>query len=282
MPSGGWIRPSAVAGMFYPSSPAALRSEVERLLGSSGSSPAYGVPVGVIAPHAGYVYSGQTAAAAYRMLQGGKFSSVVVIAPSHRERFRGVSVFPGDAYESPLGIVPIDTELRDRLLKPNGPIRKREEGHRDEHAVEVQLPFLQSVLGEFMFVPLVMGSQDAETCFALGELIASVVNNTETLVVASTDLSHYLPAAEAERLDRVAREDIERFDPRNLMEDLENRVTEACGGGPTVSAMVALKKLGATSMRIVNHCTSGDMSGDRNSVVGYCSAVAFKGKTGRA
>jgi AmmeMemoRadiSam system protein B len=269
------MRPCGVCGTFYPEDPVELRAAVEAMLGTEKAVAPSGTPRGVIAPHAGYMYSGPTAGAAYALLAGRTYETVVVVAPSHREAFADVSVFPGAGYETPLGPVPIDGEMRELLIAGDSVVGASPRGHRAEHAIEVQLPFLQVVLGAFSLVPLVIGTPARDTCRALGELLGRACRGRQVLLVASTDLSHYFPAEEAEVLDSVALDDIGRFDPDRLMDDLEGGRTEACGGGPAFAVMKGLLLLGATRMQVVRHCTSGDVTGDRRSVVGYCSAVAW-------
>ncbi|MGA9120218.1 MAG: AmmeMemoRadiSam system protein B [Bacteroidota bacterium] len=269
------VRYPAVAGMFYPAEPAVLRQMVSGMLGTAPLS--FGdKPAGLIVPHAGYMYSGPTAGAAYGVLRSHHYDVVVIVAPSHREAFRGVSVYSGGAYETPLGQIAVAGPLRSKLLEASPVVRESESGHREEHALEVQLPFLQVVIGEFHLLPLVMGDQTRETCLALGEALADIARGLNVLLVASTDLSHYYPAETAEQIDRVSIDDIRSFDPGRLMDDLECQRAEACGGGPAVAVMTALRALGAVRMEISAHATSGDVTGDRRSVVGYCSAVAWK------
>jgi AmmeMemoRadiSam system protein B len=268
-------RRPAVAGMFYPADPLALEREVmgyfERMPGK-----ALGGPVrGVVAPHAGYMYSGQTAAAGYSHVQGKKFETVVIVAPSHRDYFEGASVYSGDAYQTPLGVVPIDTDLRVTLLKCSDRIVAGEAGHRSEHAIEVQLPFLQAALGSFKLLPVVMGDQHRNLCFALASSLARMAEGKEVLFVASTDLSHYHAAKIADVIDSVTIARVRAFDCEGLMDDLESGAAEACGGGPTVAVMAALHELGVKHMEVVHHCNSGDVAGDRQNVVGYLSAVAW-------
>jgi AmmeMemoRadiSam system protein B len=267
------IRPCAVCGSFYAGDAAVLRNEVDELLASAESTPLAGIR-GIVAPHAGYMYSGKTAALVYGALAGSSYESVVIVSPSHRDRFRGVSVYDGDGYATPLGVVPVDSALRDLLIRPPSPVVLSPLGHRGEHAVEVHLPFLQRVLGDFSFVPLVMGDQDPGTCFALGEALARALAGKKALLVASTDLSHFLSRQQAQGLDSVVIEDVGRFDAKQLMEDLEKGTAEACGGGPTVAVMTALKILGAREMHVAQYATSGDVNGDDTRVVGYMSAIA--------
>lgn len=270
------IRHPAVAGKFYPAEPDRLRTMIESLLDEASPVKVRGEIRGIIAPHAGYMYSGLTAAHAYRLLRGKKYDVVVVVSPSHFEYFHGVSVYPGDAYETPLGRISVDAQLREVLMRTSDVILASEAGHRAEHALEVQLPFLQQVLSgrAYTLLPLVVGDQKREICFGLGDALAEVLKDLNVLVVASTDLSHYYPATVAERLDVVMERDVAAFDYERLMSDLEAHRTEACGGGPTVAVMAALKGLGVSSMTVTHRSTSGDTTGDYSSVVGYLSAVA--------
>jgi AmmeMemoRadiSam system protein B len=269
------IRRPAVSGMFYPENPEALRRQVQQLFDRAPRRSVAGHILGIVSPHAGYLYSGLTAAAAYGLVAGTKVETVVVVSPSHREYFAGVSVYPGDGYETPLGSVPVDQDLREELVKVCPLVRSNKVGHGEEHAIEVQLPFLQQTLGEFKLLPLVMGDQSRATCMTLGKRLGAVVRGKNAVLVASTDLSHYHSSRVAEAMDSVMIEDVKRFDEDQLMTDLESGTTEACGGGPTVAVMAALKVLGASHMEVVHHCNSGDITGDTRSVVGYLSAVAW-------
>ncbi|HTO94358.1 MAG TPA: AmmeMemoRadiSam system protein B [Bacteroidota bacterium] len=265
------VRPAAVAGMFYPGDAAELTGTLRALL--AGETARSGVR-GVIAPHAGYAYSGATAARAYGLIAGTRYETVVVIAPSHREYFEGVSVYPGRAYGTPLGPVPVDEALRERLVASTPIVRAAIAGHGAEHAVEVHLPFLQHLLGEFQLLPLVIGHQTSDVCFGLAGALGALLEGRSALIVASTDLSHFHRDAEAREMDSVVVADVRAFDPRALMAHLEDGTAEACGGGPAVAALSALKDLGAERVDVVGYATSGEITGDRRSVVGYMSAVA--------
>ena len=268
------IRAAAVAGTFYPGDPAELAGTIAGMIPAEREGVSAGVR-GIIAPHAGYLYSGPTAARAYGRLERGAYDTVVIVAPSHREYFEGVSVYDGGAYRTPLGTVPVEGELRDRLISAAPFVRALAEGHGAEHSVEVHLPFLQTVLGTFSLLPLVIGHQTPETCFALGEALGGVLRQRRALVVASTDLSHFHSDSEAREIDAVTIGDVRGFDPRSLMSHLTEGAAEACGGGPVVSVMTALKRLGATRVEVMEYTTSGDVTGDLRSVVGYLSAVAI-------
>lgn len=269
-------RPCAVCGQFYPADPEELEGTVRDLIESACPAPVTQRIMGIIAPHAGYMYSGLTAAHAYALLFGRKYSCVVIVSPSHREYFSGISIFPGSAYRTPLGSVEVNSDIRERLLRSSDVFFQSDAGHTEEHAVEVHLPFLQVVLGEFTFVPIVMGDQRRENCFALGEALGSLLKGEQILLVSSTDLSHYHPSTVANQLDAVAIDDVRAFDYEALMRDIELEHTEACGGGPTVAVMLALSRLGANTMTVLHHCNSGDITGDNTHVVGYLSAVAYE------
>jgi hypothetical protein len=260
--------------MFYPGDPGEL---ARTIAGMIPAREAEAIPAvrGIIAPHAGYLYSGPTAGRAYGRLDPGSYDAVVIVAPSHRAYFEGVSVYDGEAYLTPLGTVPVDTDLRNALISAAPCVRASVEGHGEEHAVEVHLPFLQTVLGKFSFLPLVIGHQTPETCFALGEALGGLLSHRRALVVASTDLSHFHSDSEAREIDAVTIADVRTFDPRALMSHLTEGIAEACGGGPVVAVMTALKSLGATRVDVTGYATSGDVTGDRRSVVGYLSAVAI-------
>jgi len=268
------VRLPAVAGTFYPEEASVLAREIDDLLARAESPQPSGTILALVSPHAGYVYSGFTAAHAYRLLRGSGVETVVLIGPSHREYFEGISVFPGAAYRTPLGDVPVNTVIRERLLSRG--VLAAAVGHRAEHALEVQLPFLQRAMEHFSIVPLVMGSQRREYCRELGTAIGDVLRDQNAVVVASSDLSHYHPYDEAVRLDRRVADLVEAYDTDGLMDRLEEETVEACGGGPIVAAMLAAGILGANRARVLHHCNSGDVTGDRGAVVGYLAAAMVR------
>jgi AmmeMemoRadiSam system protein B len=276
IPTTSDIRPAAVAGHFYPAGPDELSARVDDLLSLAGTDPPGARPLALIAPHAGYLYSGPTAARAYALVRGMAFDAVVIVSPSHREYFEGASVYPGAAYATPVGALPVDDRLRSGLTGDDPLVRISREGHGPEHAVEVHLPFVLSTLGRVPFLPVVMGDQDRETCLHLGSRLGEVLRGRNALLVASTDLSHYHPYDDANRIDRKFVELVRRFDPMAIMDGLEDRSLEACGGGPTVAVMIAASLLGADATMIVDHCNSGDTAGNRSAVVGYLSAALYR------
>ncbi len=274
-------RKPAVAGTFYPAKANELAAMIDSFLakgsGSSASEPLFAL----IAPHAGYPYSGPVAAYGYAQLRGRKFDRVVVIAPSHVEPFRFASVFDGDAYETPLGSIPVDKAFCAKLASGKGPIRLSKAGHeiegsRGEHALEVQLPFLQRTLGQFRLVPIVLGDQSYDTCRALGVALAKLAAGSNTLIVASSDLSHFHPSDTAVTIDRKTLRAITEWDYLSMSQNFATEVWEACGGGPIVAAMIASERLGANEARLLKYANSGDTTGDRSSVVGYGAVALMK------
>ena len=273
------VRLPAVAGRFYPAQPDELRRMLDEFLGEATVPSIPGHIVALIAPHAGYIYSGKVAAHSYALLRGQKFERVVVIAPSHFEAFPFVSVYNGDAYATPLGNVPVDKDFAAKLAKQSPLIQLSSRGHtptqqQGEHALEVQLPFLQRVLGDFRLVPIVMGEQTYETERALGVALAKMLKGTDTLIVASSDLSHYHSYDEATKIDQKTLKAIERWDYLSLSQNLQAGVWEACGGGPIVATMIAAERLGARQAKVLKYANTGDVTGDKSRVVGY-GAVAL-------
>jgi MEMO1 family protein len=270
-------RPPAVAGMFYPGNPETLSRDLDTLFQKALPNESKSKVFGLIAPHAGYVYSGFTAAMAYNQIKGRNYNTVIIISPSHREYFPGISIYNGKGYETPLGTIEVDQELKQKLIECGEPIFESIQGHRSEHALEVQLPFLQKILKNFKIVPIVMGDQNSKICTHLGESIGKVLEGREdVLIVASSDLSHFYTSNEAKKLDKVIMDDVNSFDWEKLLIDLSAKRTEACGGGPIAAMLIAAKKLGADKSEVVHYCDSGDVTGDKSEVVGYLSALIWK------
>jgi hypothetical protein len=274
------VRKPAVAGSFYPGDSKTLSREVRDYLSKATKEEVAGEIIALVSPHAGYMYSGLVAAHAFRVVEGMKFDAVVVLAPSHRVPFQGASLYDGKGYETPLGVLPIEQELCQKLKGESKIIQTLPRAHAHEHSLEVQLPFLQEVLGKFSLVPLVLGSQDYRSCEAVGKAIARAVKGKKVLLVASTDLSHYHPYDRAVQLDRVILDNLQAFDAQKLSRDLDSGKGEACGGGPVVAVMVAAKELGANRAKVLKYMNSGDVTGDRSGVVGYAAAVFFRNSGG--
>lgn len=270
------IRKSVIAGTWYPGSPKILRADIENYFHNVPDGKIDGRIIGLIVPHAGYVYSGQIAAHAYKIIKGEDFDAVIVLGPSHRTFFHGVSIYNRGGYETPLGVVPVDVALANDIMAQSEMISSMPAAHYQEHSLEIQIPFLQVALGEFRLVPLVMGEQDHQTCENLAKSIFSAIGDRKVLIVGSSDLSHFHSYERAVKLDSVALKHIEKMDSRGLLKDLENNTCEACGGGPAVVTMMVSEKLGANRAKLLKYAHSGDVTGDTRSVVGYASAVFYK------
>jgi hypothetical protein len=270
------IRKSAIAGSWYPGKPSVLRKDIESYFASVPDLQLGGEVVSLIAPHAGYVYSGQVAAHAYNLIRGEKFAAVIVIGPSHRVAFHGVSIFSKGGYETPLGIVPVAEELAKDIKEFSSTIQEIPAAHLQEHSLEIQLPFLQIALGDFSFVPLVMGDQNESTCRDLVAAIHQAAGNKKVLIVGSSDLSHFHNYNMATQMDAIVLNHLQNADAAGLLENMDKGICEACGSGPMVVAMLAAGKLGATKSRILQYANSGDITGEKSSVVGYGAAVYYK------
>lgn len=274
----GIIRKPAVAGSFYPANPVELTKTIAGFFAEAKKSDIGGTPVGLIAPHAGYMYSGKIAARAFKLLEGEDFDTVVIVAPSHTVFFKGSAVFDGDAYETPLGPVEIDKELSEKIASINHSVHLSSQGHatgsnRGEHSLEVQLPFLQIALGKFKLVAIVMGDQEESSIRELGECLAAAVKDTRTLIVASTDLSHFYSEKQARKLDFAVQEAIEAYNPEDLLGVLDSGKGEACGGGVVAAVMIATRRLGGKGVHFLEYNTSGAVTGEFDEVVGYLSAA---------
>jgi AmmeMemoRadiSam system protein B len=260
------IRPAAVAGNFYPADPARLDAEVARLLAQV--SPSGGAaPKALIAPHAGYVYSGAVAASAFAQLyeHGHGIARVVVIGPAHYVPVRGIALPTAEAFATPLGRVPVDRDAL-AVLADLPCVSTMDAAHAPEHAIEVELPFLQRMLPRFTLVPLLVGSATAQE---VGEVLARLWGGGETLIVVSSDLSHYHDYQTARRLDAATAQRIERGDWASLGPD------DACGRLPIAGLLIEAARRGLAARRLAL-CNSGDTAGPRHEVVGY-GAWAFSG-----
>ncbi|MGB7824536.1 MAG: AmmeMemoRadiSam system protein B, partial [Candidatus Sulfotelmatobacter sp.] len=280
------VRQAAVAGGFYPADPRALSAMIDDMLVHASPPPINDPILAVVAPHAGYQFSGPVAAYTYAALKGRKFSRVVVIAPSHYEAFDFTSVYEGDAYATPLGIVPVDKAFAKQLASMSPTIRLSSQGHVPtpkgaEHALEVELPWLQRVLGDFELVPVVMGDQSYESSRALGVALAKLIQGSDTLIVASSDLSHYHPYDEAVTIDHKTLNALQAWDYLSMSRNFEQRIWEACGGAPIVVAMIAAERMGANQALVLKYANSGDTTGDHSRVVGYSADVFLKTPTAK-
>ncbi len=262
------VRPAAVAGSFYPGTASALAAEVMRCL-AEARRPAGGVPVpkALIAPHAGFVYSGPVAGSAYARIapRAGIVSRVVLLGPAHRVFVRGAAVPSVEAFETPMGTVPLDTAALARLRELPF-VATSDRAHAAEHSLEVQLPFLQAVLGDFRLVPVVVGDATPDE---VATILEALWGGEETLVVVSSDLSHFLPYAAARERDRATAEAIVRREPSIEPE-------EACGAAP-VNGLLEVARRRGLRVELADLRNSGDTAGGRSQVVGYGAFVLEEG-----
>lgn len=263
-------RAPAVAGQFYPAHPAELRRELE---GYIEVAPPPQKALGCVVPHAGIMYSGHVAGAVYGRLEPAP--SYIILCPNHTGYGRPLAILSEGEWETPLGAVPIDAPLAQKLKKACRRLEEDAEAHRFEHSLEVQLPFLQCLQKSFRFVPIALGVGNYGPLEELGRAIATVVQETEPrpLIVASSDMNHYESDTVSRAKDRLAIDRILALDPRGLYDTVHRESISMCGYGPTVAMLTAAKSLGASSAELVRYANSGDVTGDRSHVVGYAGIL---------
>ncbi|HYS82518.1 MAG TPA: AmmeMemoRadiSam system protein B [Anaeromyxobacteraceae bacterium] len=264
-------REPAVAGRFYPGSEERLWAEVAALLGPAGRPrPA----LGLLSPHAGYLYSGKVAGETWARVEVP--TRAIVLCPNHTGLGARVALWPDGGWRTPLGRVPIDADLT-AALRACPLVEPDRTAHLREHALEVQLPFLQARRPDVAIAALCLGPLSADECEELGRAVAAAVRDRPALLVASSDMSHYLPADVARALDERALARFLALDPRGLHETVRREDISMCGVIPATVMLAAARELGATSAELVRYSNSGDVSGDHESVVGYAGAVVYGG-----
>jgi AmmeMemoRadiSam system protein B len=266
------LRHPAVAGRFYPKDRARLRDEATCYLADVPSTAPVQV-LGCIAPHAGYMYSGHVAGAVFARIEVPK--CCIVLCPNHTGMGAALSIMSEGEWETPLGNVPIDAALAQSLKQHFPALQEDSSAHRAEHAAEVELPFLQLRQPDLRFVPIALGTRQFETFEQLGNALADVIaaHKQAVLIVASSDMNHYESDTLTRAKDHRALERILTLDPRGLYDVVTQQDISMCGFGPAVAMLTAARKLGARSAELVKYATSGDVSGDRESVVGYAGVV---------
>ena len=268
------LRHPAVAGRFYPGDADELRSEAREYLSQAMGAKQAPVPaLGCIAPHAGYMYSGHVAGAVFARAEVPK--RCIVLCPNHTGMGRALAIMSDGAWETPLGAVPIDGKLAGALKERFPALNEDSAAHRAEHATEVELPFLLLRQPELTFVPIALGTRQFEVLELLGKALADVIaaQSDPILIVASSDMNHYESDAVTRVKDHRAIERILTMDPRGLFEVVTQQDISMCGFGPAVAMLTAARQLGAKSAELVKYATSGDISGDRDRVVGYAGVV---------
>jgi AmmeMemoRadiSam system protein B/AmmeMemoRadiSam system protein A len=262
-----------VAGQFYPGDKAQLKAVIEKYLADAKPVEIEGHIIGLAVPHAGYQYSGPVAASGFKQLQGKDYKTVVVIAPSHRVPFEGVALTTKDFYETPLGRIPIANDLSRKLISENSWAKDDPRPFLVEHSLEVELPFLQTVLNNFRLLPIIMGLEGTIDVEKLAEALNRLLPGGDALFVASTDLSHYHAYNEAVEKDKKTIKIVEGMDAAKLERSVQDGSAEMCGSLP-VCTLMALTKIRGGSAKLIEYANSGDTAGDKSRVVGY-AAMAF-------
>ena len=272
----------AQAGTFYPNTEGALRTQIQQsFLHPLGPGAVPTIPrtrdqnlLGLIVPHAGYMYSGPVAAHSYyKLASAGIFESIIILGPNHTGLGSGVSTMTEGEWSTPLGDVLIDADLAREIVDSSDLVDVEDEAHRKEHSIEVQLPFLQFIYPRrFKFVPVCMLLQDLKTSIEVGEAVAKAAEKYGAAVLASSDWTHYEPQEDAKSKDRQAIGIALQMKEKQFQDIIEERPISACGYGPVTAMIRAAKLRGARSGNLLSYQTSGDVTGDKSSVVGYAAA----------
>ncbi|MCK4906311.1 MAG: AmmeMemoRadiSam system protein B [Spirochaetes bacterium] len=273
------VREPVVAGMFYTSNEKELANEIDRYLENSSAKKITKDIFCIIAPHAGYSYSGAIAAAAYANIAGKEYDNVLLLGPSHRWYFKGISVGMYDSYETPLGRIPVDKEDADRLIKSTSMFNFVHKAHESEHSLEVQLPFLQRTLkNDFKIINILFGAVDTSHVEDISDILKDYIESSgkKTLIVCSTDLSHDYPYNESVKMDKIIAGNVEKLDYKTLNKNIDSHKCEACGHYGLMVALSLAGKKGYKSSLITELKNSGDVTRDKMSrIVGYLSAIIY-------
>jgi AmmeMemoRadiSam system protein B len=272
------IRKAVWAEQFYEKKAELLSQQIDQFLENAKKRPSPGEEIlALIAPHAGYVYSGQTAAYAYRLIQRKDYESVIIIAPSHRYGFKGCSIYLKGGYETPLGIAKIDEPLAAEISKASG-FKYIPEAHQMEHSVEVQIPFIQKTVPQANIVPIVMGYPTKKTITRLADALIEVLPGKKVVIIVSTDMSHFFPKKKANDTDSKTISLIQSFETSTLLKRLEKAENIMCGGGPVVSSLLYAQERGEAKVEIlveILHYADSSQLGGESQVVGYLAAALY-------
>jgi hypothetical protein len=271
------IKEPAVAGSFYPAEKETLIKTVEGFLSRAEDKPVNGTLIALISPHAGYMYSGSIAGYTYRQLKGRDIKTVILIGPSHYKAFKGISIYKKGKMKTPLGLIKIDDNIASSLINKDADITFYPEAFEREHSLEVQLPFLQRTLKKFKIVPILIGTPTKQSYeFLINRLTEIMREDNNTILIASTDLSHYHDYKTAVQMDTRIIDAIERMSIEDVQRYLMSGKGEMCGGYPVLFTMRVARNLGATNGVLYKYANSGDVTGDRTRVVGYAAIGIYK------
>jgi len=278
-----FVRPPAVAGRFYPARAETLSHDLDEYLAPGPEAPAEGEagePLGCVVPHAGYMYSGHVAGAVYRQLP--PRPSYIILGPNHFGRGAPLAMMSQGAWRTPLGEVPLDSELGEAVRQGCHLLMEDRDAHQTEHSLEVQVPFLQRRVGQFYMLAIAVGSVGYAALESLGHGVAQAVKQAQrpVLIIASSDMNHYEPDGITREKDHRAIQRILARDPDGLYHVLRREGISMCGYGPAISMLTAAIELGADRASLVKYATSADVSGDRSAVVGYAGIIVYSGKAG--
>jgi AmmeMemoRadiSam system protein B len=270
------VRRSVIAGSWYPGSASALARTIDEFMATVDEGPLAGELHGLISPHAGYSYSGPVAAYAYRQLEGKSYPTAVLVSPVHQYYGGRYLVTGRKYYDTPFGLVEVDADLVAELDREVGLTFLDQDM---EHSLEIQLPFLQHMLGEFKLLPVMMGEQRMEACRELSAGLVKLLREREALLVASSDLAHLHDYQEVVAHDRFVRKYVDSFDPEGLASSLAREEAQACGGGPIVTMMLAARERGADKAKVLKYMNSGDVTGEKRPgsyTVGYLAGAVYR------
>ncbi len=264
------IREPAVSGQFYPGTQSSLQKEISKYVEKDAKKEN---ARGVMSPHAGYMYSGPVAGATLCRIQPAK--TFIILGPNHTGLGKPFSIMKAGQWRTPLGEVKIDEKLSNAIMEESKFVLEDDSAHIYEHSIEVQLPFLQYLFKDFMLVPIVVSHAESSTYISIGEAIAEAIKktNADSVIIASSDMTHYEPQAQAQKNDKEAIDAILKLDVKKFLDTVAKLDISMCGYGPVSIMMSACRKLGSTGARLVKYQTSGDITGDYSSVVGYAGVI---------
>ncbi len=272
------VKEADLAGSWYPSSKAQLENQLKNYLDAANPEKIDGQILAIIVPHAGYIYSGPVAAYGYKAIKDKGIKTVIILGFTHRKHLDGVSVYGGDFWKTPLGETAIDTAMAKTITSANPRFRFQKELFDNENSVEMQIPFIQAVLGDVKIVPVAFGSQNYSDAQALAEVIGGLIKDRgDCLIIASTDMSHYHPYQEANSIDQHAISVLKKLKAKELYDESSMRICEMCGLMPVTTTLLLAEKLGYDKIKTLKYANSGDITGDKSRVVGYLSAAIYKG-----
>jgi hypothetical protein len=280
---GDMVKEPNVAGGFYSADPKELSDSIDDLKQTTGPVPADRKVEIAIAPHAGYPFSGPVAAYTYKAIARNHYSTIVIIGPSHFFPFEGISIWPNGGFKTPLGTVPVDGDFAQALLKENPKFQFLPEVFEREHAIEVELPFLQKTFDQVRIVPILMGNPDPQVCHDLAVALDRLIGQRDdVLILISSDMSHYYTSDVANSMDALTLQAIQEMDPKKFFEGCISRKMEMCGFVPVTTALIFARLRGIQHVEVLKHANSGDVTGDKSRVVGYSSVIFYSHLLGQS